>query len=83
MGLQSLYHGKFDPKREVHTLKEIMTLTDYKVCLYIYTFVFTGTYIGPFCCNPVESNSIPLDSSGMDACLQESMGHQKVQSNNA
>ena len=64
--------------------------------VYIYTFVFTGTYTGPFCHNPVESRLIPLDSgsipqesagflwnpvesSGMDAFLQESVGHQKVQ----
>ena len=64
--------------------------------VYIYTFVFTGTYTGPFCHNPVESRlilpdsgSIPLESSGflwnpvesggMDAFLQESVGHQKVQ----
>ena len=57
----------------------------------IYIFVFTGTYIGPFCHNPVESRlilldsgSIPLESSGflwnpVDAFLQESVGHQKVQ----
>ena len=57
-----------------------------KKSVYIYTFVFTGTYTGPFCHNPVESrlilldsSSIPLDSSGMDAFLQESVGHQKVQ----
>ena len=64
--------------------------------VYIYIFVFTGTYIGPFCHNPVESRlipldsgSIPLESSGflwnpvesgrMDSFLQESVGHQKVQ----
>ena len=64
--------------------------------VYIYTFVFTGTYTGPFCHNPVESRLIPLDSGsiplessrflwnpvesgGMDAFLQESVGHQKVQ----
>ena len=71
--------------------------------VYIYTFVFTGIYTGPFCHNPVESrliplesrliplesSSIPLESSeflwnlvesgGMDAFLQESVGHQKVQ----
>ena len=64
--------------------------------VHIYTFVFTGTYTGPFCHNPVESRLIPLDSGsiplessgflwnpvesgGMDAFLQESVGHQKVQ----
>ena len=71
--------------------------------VYIHTFVFTGTYTGPFFHNPVESRliplnsssilldsgSIPLESSGflwnpvessrMDAFLQESVGHQKVQ----
>ena len=64
--------------------------------VYIHTFVFTGTYMGPFFHNPVESrlilldsSSIPLESSGflwnpvesgrMDAFLQESVGHQKVQ----
>ena len=30
--------------------------------LSIYTFVFTGTYTGPFCHNPVESWLILLDS---------------------
>ena len=29
-GLQLLYHGKFHPKRKVHTLKEKVTLTGYK-----------------------------------------------------
>ena len=33
--------------------------------VYIYTFVFTGTYTGPFCHNPVESRLIPLDSSSI------------------
>ena len=78
--------------------------------VYIHTFVFTGTYMGPFFHNPVESRlilldsgsilldsgsilldsgSIPLESSGflwnpvestgMNAFLQESVGHQKVQ----
>ena len=64
--------------------------------VYIYTFVFTGTYTGLFCHNPVESRLIPPDSGsiplesggflwnpvesgGMDAFLQESVGHQKVQ----
>ena len=55
----------------------------------IYTFVITGTDTGPSCHNPVESRLIPLDStgflwnpvesSGLDAFLQESVGHQKVQ----
>ena len=66
--------------------------------VYIYTFVFTGIYTGLFCHNPVESRLIPLDSGsiplessgflwnpvesgGMDAFLQESVGHQKVQTN--
>ena len=40
--------------------------------VYIITFVFTGTYTGPFCHNPVESSRI-------DAFLQESVGHEKVQ----
>ena len=39
MGLQLLYCGKFDPKREVHTLKGTMTLTDYK-SLFIYTHLY-------------------------------------------
>ena len=57
--------------------------------VYIYTFVFTGTYTGLFCHNPVESRLIlpdscgiqwnPVESGGMDAFLQESVGHQKVQ----
>ena len=64
--------------------------------VYIYTSVITGTDTGPSCHNPVESRLIPLDSgsiplessgflwnpvesSGMDAFLQESVGHQKVQ----
>ena len=33
--------------------------------VYIYTFVFTGTYTGPFCHNPVESRLIPLDSGSI------------------
>ena len=56
MGLQSLYHGKFDPKREVHTLKETMTLTDYKVCLYIHICIYRHLY-----------RSLLLQSSGIQA----------------
>ena len=33
--------------------------------VYIYTFVFTGTYTGPFCHNQVESRPIPLDFSSL------------------
>ena len=33
--------------------------------VYIYTIVFTGTYTGPFCHNPVESRLIPLDSGSI------------------
>ena len=33
--------------------------------VYIYIFVFTGTYIGPFCHDPVESRLIPLDSGSI------------------
>ena len=44
MGLQALHHGKFDPKREVHTLKGIMTLTDYK-SLFIYTHFYLQALI--------------------------------------
>ena len=43
--------------------------------VYIYTFVFTGTYTGPFCHNPVESRLIVSSSIP----LEESVGHQKVQ----
>ena len=43
-GLQSLYCGKFDPKREVHTLKGTMTLTDYKG-LFIYTHLYLQALI--------------------------------------
>src|ERR1700753_1930992 len=56
MGLQSLYHGKFDPKREVHTLKETMTLTDYKVCLIIHICIYRHLY-----------RSLLLQSSGIQA----------------
>ena len=35
--------------------------------VYIYTFVFTGTYTGPFCHNPVESfcssKTLPVEPS--------------------
>ena len=55
--------------------------------VYIYTFVFTSTYTGPFCNNPVESRpillgsgSILVESSGMDAFLQESVGIKKYSS---
>ena len=33
--------------------------------VYIHTFVFTGTYMGPFFHNPVESRLIPLDSGSI------------------
>ena len=44
MGLQLLYRGKFDPKREVHTLKGTMTLTDYK-SLFIYKHLYLQALI--------------------------------------
>ena len=56
-GLQSLYHGKFDPKREVCTLKGTMTLTDYK-SLFIYTHLYLQALIQ-------DSGSIPLESGGI------------------
>ena len=48
-----MYGGKFDPKREVYTSKGTIT------------FVFIGTYKGPFCQNLVESRLIPEDSSSI------------------
>ena len=39
-----MYHGKFDPKREVCTLKGTMTLSDYKVCLYIHICIYRHLY---------------------------------------
>ena len=42
--------------------------------VYIYTFVFTGTYTGPFCHNPVESRLIPLDSSSIPLDPADSCG---------
>ena len=89
--------GNLTQKREVCTLKGTKSLTDYKsLFIHIYTSVITGTDTGPSCHNPVESRLIPLDSGsiplessgflwnpvesgGMDAFLQESVGHQKVQ----
>ena len=60
---------------EVHTLKGTMTLTDYK-SLFIYTHLYLQALI------KVPSVTIqwnPVDSGRMDAFLQESVGHQKVQ----
>ena len=65
-----MYCGKFDPKREVCTFERDNDTDRLQKSVYIYTFVFTGTYTGPFCHNPVES-------SGMDAFLQESVGIKK------
>ena len=66
-----------------------MTLTDYK-SLFIYTHLYLQALIqfpsvtiqwnpGSFCWIPVPFHWNPVESSGMDAFLQESVGHQKVQ----
>ena len=44
MGLQSLHCGKYDPKREVCTLRGTMTLTNYK-SLFIYTHLYLQALI--------------------------------------
>ena len=75
MGLQSLYCGKFDPKREVCTLKGTMTLTDYK-SLFLYTHLYLQALIqvpsvtiqwnpGSFYWIPVPLHWNPADSCGI------------------
>ena len=83
-----MYHGKFDPKKGTVYLERDNVTDRLQKSVYIYTSVITGTDTGPSCHNPVESRLIPLDSGsipvesgGMDAFLQESVGHQKVQPN--
>ena len=39
--------------------------------VYIYTFVFTGTYTGPFCHNPVESKPIPTGICGASKSTEQ------------
>ena len=39
-----MYHGKFDSKREVCTLKGSMTLMATKVCLYIHICIYRHLY---------------------------------------
>ena len=84
-----MYCGKFDPKREVCTLKGTKTLTDYK-SLFIYTHLYLQALIqvssftiqwnpGSFHWILVLFDRNPVESSRMDAFLQESVGHQKVQ----
>ena len=70
-----MYHGKFDPKREVCTLKGTMTLTDYK-SLFIYTHLYLQALIqvpsvtiqynpGSFRWIPVPFHWNPVDSCGI------------------
>ena len=78
-----MYCGKFDPKREVCTLKGTMTLTDYK-SLFIYTHLYLQALIqvpsvpiqwnpGSFHWIPVPFHWIPVDSCGIRWNLAEWM----------
>ena len=70
-----------------------MTLTDHKVCLYIHICIYRHLYRSLLSqSSGIQAHSTgfwfhssgflwnPVESSGMDAFLQESVGHQKVQS---
>ena len=88
-----MYRGKFDSKKKGSVYLERVNDTDGYKSLFIYTHLYLQALIqvpsvtiqwnpGSFRWIPVPFHWNPVESGGMDAFLQESVGHQKVQSPN-